>query len=47
MAHNERGAGRKPQPFKTVQKRIPEDLVPAVERMIEEYKKALKREDLK
>ena len=41
MAHNERGAGRKPLPYKTVQKRIPEPLVDKIEQLIAEYKKSL------
>ena len=41
MAHNERGAGRKPLPYKTVQKRIPEPLWEKVEKLIEEYKKEI------
>lgn len=40
--HNERGAGRKPLPYKTITKRIPEDLKDAVEKLITEYKQSIK-----
>jgi hypothetical protein len=39
---NERGAGRKPLPYKTIQKRIPEPVITEVDRIIEEFKKKAK-----
>lgn len=39
--HNERGAGRKPLPYKSINKRIPEPLVKQVDEMIIKYKKSL------
>jgi hypothetical protein len=38
--HNERGAGRKPLPYKTKQKRIPVELESQIDVLIAEYKKA-------
>ena len=37
--HNERGAGRKPNPYKTKLKRIPSDLESEIDMLIAEYKK--------
>ena len=39
--HNERGAGRKPLPYKSVQKRIPEPLTAKVDELIANFKKSL------
>ena len=39
--HNERGAGRKPLPYKTKMKRIPEELESKVNELIKEYKKQI------
>ncbi len=41
MAHNERGAGRKPLPYKTVQKRVPAPLAEKIDQLINEYKQSL------
>ncbi len=38
MKKNERNAGRKPLPYKTMVKRIPVDLESAVNKLIEQYK---------
>lgn len=38
--HNERGAGRKPLPYKSVQKRIPEPLESQIDELIKEFKQS-------
>ena len=36
--HNERGAGRKPLPYKTKQMRVPEPLIERLSEIINEWK---------
>ena len=43
--HNERGAGRKPNPYETKLKRIPSDLESEIDLLIAEYKKQFVNKD--
>ena len=43
--HNERGAGRKPNPYETKLKRIPSNLESEIDLLIAEYKKQFVNKD--